>query len=231
MRSRTRSPQPRRPAFYRSSSPASQYAGDDNAMTPTSPAKKSIFPLGLDSSMTLYFGLFAGSLTFDDIWRLRPQEKQYIKLYGKSCAIPRKQLSMGKDYKFSGQTAFAQPWHPQISALLQRTNQLLTSELNGCLINFYKGGEEYIGPHSDSEKGIVKGAPIVTISFGASRVFRVTRRKNVGVDHILRQDVILCNGDCLVMEGRMQQTHKHEILKAKDVRDSRRISVTFRQFE
>ena len=54
---------------------------------------------------------------------------------------------------------------------------------NHVLINWYNDGSHYIGPHSDSEAQIVEDSPIVSVSLGQERTFRIrykTNKKLVG---------------------------------------------------
>ena len=58
---------------------------------------------------------------------------------------------------------------------------------NGVLVNWYENGLHYIGPHSDDERQLAPGAPILSLSLGATRTLRVTyraggRKKCVGVE-------------------------------------------------
>ena len=42
---------------------------------------------------------------------------------------------------------------------------------NSCLLNLYHDGGEGIGWHSDDERSLAPGAPILSMSFGAERKF------------------------------------------------------------
>ena len=85
-----------------------------------------------------------------------------------------------------------------------------------------------IGAHSDETKGLEEEAQIVCVSFGTSRVFRVTPKKRKRTEE--KFDVELHDGDLLIMGGALQKTHKHQIMKAKAGNDGHRISLTFRKF-
>jgi hypothetical protein len=47
--------------------------------------------------------------------------------------------------------------------------------LNGLLLNWYDGPGHYIGPHNDKTGDLIPDAPIVTISFGETRKFCLSR--------------------------------------------------------
>jgi hypothetical protein len=55
----------------------------------------------------------------------------------------------------------------------------IDDRLNGILLNWYDGNlKHYIGKHRDSIKNMVAGAPIITISFGEKKIFRLREWKN-----------------------------------------------------
>ena len=85
-----------------------------------------------------------------------------------------------------------------------------------------------VGAHSDETRGLKVEAPIVCVSFGDMRVFRITPKKRKLCEKKL--DVELHDGDLLIMGGPLQKTHKHQILKGKTGNDGNRISLTFRDF-
>lgn len=89
-------------------------------------------------------------------------------------------------------------------------------------------GYHYIGSHADNEKQLVIGSPIVSISFGGTRTFRI-RDKNKKIV----KDFELKNKDIIIMGGTMQKEFKHEIVKVngqKGLNVDKRINITFRQF-
>ena len=129
-------------------------------------------------------------------------------------------------------------------------------EFNGVLVNWYLDGGDYIGPHAYTTTHLLPQSDIVTVSFGASRVFRIrgpppsslatsasaassTKKKGGGGEasakNAILHDIVVRNGDVLVMHGAFQEFYKHEIVKitaaAALATTGPRISVTFRQFK
>ena len=101
------------------------------------------------------------------------------------------------------------------------------ARLNGLLLNWYEGPGHYIGPHHDSIKHMVRGAPIVTVSFGETRTFRLTRGKGESQQ---TRDFPATPGTVFVEPFATNLVWKHAV--PKSVRyTSRRISVTFRAFD
>jgi alkylated DNA repair dioxygenase AlkB len=165
--------------------------------------------------------------TFDRAWALHPEERPTILMHGRPVQIPRWQQAYGADYHFSGQTSKALPVPELLVPLLEWSRIAIHSELNGLLLNWYDGPGHYIGEHHDEVKGLVVGSPIVTVSFGESRKFRLTRGETP--NRILR-DFIAESGSVIVIPWATNAAWKHAVPKSTRYR-SRRISVTIRAFE
>lgn len=84
----------------------------------------------------------------------------------------------------------------------------------------------YIGKHRDSTKNMVHGAPIVTISSGEQRTFRLRPWKGAaGSQH----DFPAADGTVFVMPYETNLAWTHEVPKSARC-TGRRISVTLRAF-
>lgn len=172
------------------------------------------------------------------LWGLRPSAPQHVKIYDNLTEIPRRQLAMGNDYSFSGQTSRAVEWHPLILSVRDVLSELTGASFNGALLNFYEGPSEHIGPHSDDERSLLAGAPIAVASFGVPRRFRFTAKKGIcsGEATAAQAEIIVSNGDIVVMRGDTQKTHKHEVRKplkrssTAEAYHGRRLSITMRAF-
>ena len=152
--------------------------------------------------------------------------------YVEATAGGRQQLKKGEDY-------------PQ--------QQQERHKFNGVLVNWYMDGSDYIGPHADSTSQLHPRSDIVTVSFGASRVFRIrgpssafslipslssvnsNKKGSSAANNAILHDIAVRNGDVLVMHGAFQEHYKHEIVKitgaAALAATGPRISVTFRQYK
>ena len=165
---------------------------------------------------------------FNELWQLHPGEHAEIKIHGRKVRIPRWQQAYGADYHFSGQVNRALPIPPLLQKLLRWNRQEIDAQLNGLLLNWYDGSRgHYIGPHRDSTKNMVCGAPIVTISFGEERVFRL-RAWRAG-NKLAPIDLKVVDGSVLVMPFETNRLFTHEVPASKK-RLGRRISVTLRAF-
>jgi alkylated DNA repair dioxygenase AlkB len=106
---------------------------------------------------------------------------------------------------------------------MEWANTLGLGEFSQLLVNWYKDGSHCIGTHADSEADLKPGSPILTISLGATRTFRLRR------DGKILMDIPVSDGHVLVMCGEFQRELKHEIPRALRVKQPR-ISITLRQF-
>lgn len=166
---------------------------------------------------------------YENLWAFHPPEFQVIKMHRKWVKIPRWQQAYGVDYRFSGQVSKALPIPELLSPLLVWAKKEIDERLNGILLNWYDADQgHYIGRHRDSTANMVCGAPIVTISFGESRLFRIRPwRKHSGN---LKWDFVVENGSVILIPFETNLAFTHEIAQTSADR-GRRISVTLRAFD
>lgn len=164
---------------------------------------------------------------FEEVWHLHPDTRPVILMVGKPVEIPRWQQAYGADYHFSGQTSTALPVPAVLLPLLDWSRRAVDPRLNGLLLNWYDGPGHYIGPHHDSTVGMCPGGPIVTLSFGEERTFRLTR--SAGPDKVTR-DFSAVNGTAFVIPSGTNRVWKHAVPKSARY-SGRRVSVTVRAFE
>ncbi|OWK40401.1 2OG-Fe(II) oxygenase [Fimbriiglobus ruber] len=145
---------------------------------------------------------------------------------GGPVQTPRWQQAYGADYHYTGRTNTALPVPPVLEPLREWVRQSIDPRLNALLLNWYDGPGHYIGPHHDSTKDMVPDSPIVTLSFGETRVFRLTRGR--GGEKELR-DFEASNGVVFVLPFATNLAWKHAVPKSARY-CGRRISVTLRAF-
>lgn len=170
---------------------------------------------------------------FEEMWSLHPEEHQSVVIRGKAIPIPRYQALYGAStYSFSGITMTPSL---EIPLLVQNCMDYATRTIpeftwNGALVNWYEDGSHYIGPHSDDTRDLVPGSPILSFSFGATRVFRITRRADFNHPKSLKSlDIDTVPSSLIIMSGKMQEEYKHAITKTSRV-VGKRINVTIRAF-
>ena len=159
-------------------------------------------------------------------WQMHPETFPTLHIHGRLVQAPRWQQAYGQDYRYSGQTSRALPPPPMLAELLGWARGAIDARLNGALLNWYDGALGHrIGAHRDSTTGLLPGSPIVTLSLGEERVFRLRRWKQKGF-----QDLPLSHGSVVVMPWATNLAYTHEIPQAVRFH-GQRVSVTLRAFE
>lgn len=150
-----------------------------------------------------------------------------IKIFDKIC---HQQRSIGfysdtsKGYNYSSTLTPSKKMKPCLRELLIYINDKFDANFNGILINKYENGEEYIGKHSDDERGLQPNCGVIAMSFGAVRKFRI-RDKCTGK---IVLDVPTESNKIIQMCGHFQKEFTHEIPVEKKVKECR-YSLTFRR--
>jgi alkylated DNA repair dioxygenase AlkB len=163
---------------------------------------------------------------FDAMWALHPEDFHEIKMHGRLVKTPRWQQAYGEDYAYTGRVNRALPIPAMLEPLLAWSRRTLDARLNGLLLNWYDAADgHYIGKHRDSTRNMIDGAPIVTISFGAARTFRLRPWRSTGF-----LDFATSDGSVFVMPYATNKAFTHEVPHAASS-SGRRISVTLRAFE
>lgn len=96
--------------------------------------------------------------------------------------------------------------------------------LNSCLINVYRDGQDSVGWHADDEPIFGTDPNIVSLSFGQTRKFKICRKS----DRRGIRSFPLDHGSVIVMKGDMQRNWLHCVPKVLDSKCDVRINLTFR---
>lgn len=138
---------------------------------------------------------------------------------------PRWQQAYGRDYTYSGSRNNALQIPPLLAPLLDWARRSIDVRLDSMLLNWYDAElGHYIGRHRDDERQLLVGAPIVTISFGAPRVFRLRPWRGQGfVDYPVEE------GTVIILPWETNTRWTHEVPHGKRF-TGRRVSVTLRAF-
>ncbi|WP_165220906.1 alpha-ketoglutarate-dependent dioxygenase AlkB [Aquisphaera insulae] len=163
---------------------------------------------------------------FEGLWALHPDDHHTVQMFGRPVLTPRWQQAYGVDYRYSGRTNSALAVPQILKPIRDWARRTIDGRLNGLLLNWYDGRlGHYIGPHHDSVRDMVAGAPIVTISLGEERVFRLSRPKADG-----SRDFPAPDGTVFIMPYETNLAWKHAVPRSARYR-GRRISFTLRAFE
>lgn len=186
--------------------------------------------LALDAAHSIQLGELPPALVpdaagFAALWASHPAEFHEIKMHGRPVRTPRWQQAYGADYRYTGNTNRALPPTPPMEAWLAWARAAVDPRLNGLLLNWYDGAaDHYIGKHRDSDINRVEGSPIVTLSFGDERSFRLRPWRGAGFI-----DVPATDGGVIIVPWATNRAYAHEVPATRAAR-GRRISVTLRAF-
>jgi alkylated DNA repair dioxygenase AlkB len=100
-------------------------------------------------------------------------------IFGKRIVTNRKAAWYGDrefQYTYSNTTKTALPWTKELLELKRIAEAASGETFNSCLLNLYHNGDEGMAWHSDAEKDLVKNGAIGSMSFGATRKFRLSIR-------------------------------------------------------
>jgi len=141
-------------------------------------------------------------------------KQRYVKLYGKSVALPRLTAWAGAyAYTYSGIENLPLAWGAALDSLHDEYG------FSGVLANLYRGGKDHVGWHSDDE---MEDDAIISLSAGATRKFSIRNKLTKET-----RDFMLGDGDLFIMSRGMQADWEHYVRKtSKDV--GPRINLTFR---
>lgn len=184
----------------------------------------------LDDSHQMYISLPIPEFTLDfekfmEIWNAHPEKYHTLKIHGKEVLTPRWQQAYGKNYRYTGSKNNALTIPDSFLHFLNWSKENIDNRLNGLLLNWYDGKKDhYIGAHRDDTRDLEVDSPIVTISLGQERVFRMRPYKKKGF-----KDITVRNGEVIVVPWKTNLAWTHEVPKFKKY-DGKRISVTLRAF-
>lgn len=128
----------------------------------------------------------------------------------------------GLSYSYGTLTHDWQDWTSSLREVRDLLEQRTGVRYNGVLANFYENERDSVSAHADDERDMEPGAPIASVSLGATREF-VVKHTTTGSRHVLPLE----HGSLLVMSGRTQQVSRHGVPKAKRTCGPR-INLTFR---
>lgn len=161
---------------------------------------------------------------------LRPElawRQDEITLYGRTHLIPRLQAWYGEPaakYSYSNIALDPLPMSAALLSIKHSLEAATGAQFNCVLANLYRTGADYAAFHSDDEKELGINPTIASVSFGATRKFRLKHKFDKGMAPI---DLDLEDGSLLLMKGATQHNYKHMLVKtAKPVLE--RINLTFR---
>lgn len=195
-------------------------------------------PSGMEEHLVFGYQFYAGELPadlrrsardhFEELWGLHPEEPPLLKqpFTGKMIPIPRWQQSYRWRYEYPGASGTALELPSILEPYFEWTTREIDRRLNGVVVNWYDARlGHYIGHHRDYRQGLIQGTPIVTISLGASRIFRLRPFKGAGFRNFVAQ-----HGSVFVVPWETNLNVYHEVPRLS-TDQGRRVSITVRAFK
>src|SRR5262245_37725191 len=101
-------------------------------------------------------------------------ERHVFSIYGRSVPMPRLIAMCGPaGYRYSGVEHPPQPLPPRVAAIRDRVEAATGLRFNSALLNLYRDGRDGVSWHRDDDY-LHGGRPdIASVSFGATRRFRM----------------------------------------------------------
>lgn len=186
--------------------------------------------IALDDRYSIYLSSRAelfrlNQSAFQSLWDSHPEDFHEIQIHGKWIKTPRWQQAYGKNYRYTGSKNNALPISSHLQPFLAWSKDKIDSRLNGLLLNWYDGAQShYIGAHRDDTRDLHRDSPIVTISLGQERVFRMRPWKQKGY-----KDLTVRHGDVVVVPWDTNKRWTHEVPHFKKY-GGKRVSITLRAY-
>lgn len=184
----------------------------------------------LQDAELLYHPSFYDKAESDRIFNILLETIQWkqdkIIMYGKELPLPRLSAWYGdnnKPYTYSGITLKPLPWTNELILIKQRIEEAAKVKFSSVLLNRYRGGQDYVGWHTDAEKELGQNPIIGSVNFGATRKFQLRRID----DHKEKFEVELKHGTFLIMQGATQHFWQHQVPKTA-TKIGERLNLTFR---
>ena len=156
-----------------------------------------------------------------------PLKQESIVVAGRTVFQPRLTLWMGDPdavYRYSGRTFVPITWDDLVLELRSRVERSAQSCFNSVLFNLYRSGQDSMGYHADDEPELGPKPTIASVSFGATRQFKLKpRKKRFGPPG----EFALTHGSLLIMRGSTQEVFVHGVPKEPSV-SGPRLNLTFR---
>ena len=165
------------------------------------------------------------NLFFEHCLRLNTLHQGEILMFGKRVPIPRLEsfhCNEAINYTYSGKLLKSAPFTSELLDIKTKVEMITGHSFNCVLINVYRNGQDSNGWHADNEKELGKNPIIASVSFGATRTFKL--RSTDGTE---QYSIPLTAGSLLLMGQQVQHQFKHCIPKEPKISEPR-VNLTFR---
>ncbi|OUR97056.1 hypothetical protein A9Q84_12045 [Halobacteriovorax marinus] len=183
--------------------------------------------ISFDGEVSYFSNFFEKDYFFELYNKIEWQEDE-ITIFGKTHPIPRLQAWYADDrlnYSYSGIILKHHHWTKILLEIKNKVESETGFKFNGCLINLYRDGRDYVSWHSDDEVELGEAPDIASVSFGETRTLSFRHRET--------KKVVKCqldSGSLIVMKSPLQKFWEHQLNKSsKDI--GARINLTFRYLQ
>ena len=152
-------------------------------------------------------------------------DNHYI-VAGRQFTLPRLQTwhaDPGIKYSYSNNLLETRSWTSLLSDIRAKIELYLDFSFNSVLVNWYRNGEDHVGWHADNERELGEQPFIVSLTFGAERLFEFRHKKSLESGRLL-----LRSGTLLIMRPYFQHHWLHSVPIEKSFIEGR-INLTFRK--
>ena len=152
-------------------------------------------------------------------------DNHYI-VAGRQFTLPRLQTwhaDPGIKYSYSNNLLETRSWTSLLSDIRAKIELCLDFSFNSVLVNWYRNGEDHVGWHADNERELGEQPFIVSLTFGAERLFEFRHKKSLESGRLL-----LRSGALLIMRPDFQHHWLHSVPIEKNLLEGR-INLTFRK--
>lgn len=185
----------------------------------TSPQRKSRAPVPGCDYRPAFLTPDEATILFRRLVQKASWHEEWLHLYGRRIRVPRMLAwygDAGVNYRYSGSDHVGEGWLPELQPLRARLAAELRIPANFVLVNRYRDGSDYMGWHSDDERGL--SGPVASVSLGATRRFLVRPHGQPRSDKL-----DLEHGALLLLEGSLAHS-----LPRTSKPTGERINLTFR---
>ena len=128
-------------------------------------------------------------------------------------------------YRYSGQTWTPTPLTLELTEIRDCLTEACPCSFNSVLAALYPDGQAAVSWHDDNDFPTLPDSPIVTVSFGSQRRFKIRRKSDQEI--VAEYDVT--HGSMIVMGGAIQRHYDHALQKTSK-KVAPRVNLSYRVF-
>jgi len=116
---------------------------------------------------------------FEAIVKSTDWKHRSIRMFGRDIMQPRLTAWIADAevvYTYSDLRWEPEPWTKELSKVRTQLEELIQTQLNSVLLNYYRDGSDSMGYHADDETELGEQPIIVSASFGSTRRFHLNTK-------------------------------------------------------